>query len=308
MAFDVMGRRAYLRRLRERAMERMRVDELAVAVPEAAKPVSRRDSLRWLGMAAVASVAGTRPLRALAENANGLLAERAAGVGSSRYPAPQYGVPAMAQPSVPYEEGNHAPTLWGGAVQTARTRGELGEPERWVRDGVQVIPGDGGAGFPGGEQRVKAWVIFYAGPWEHPHALQVVVNWNTNRAYVASGGQYFYVEEDGQLWGFLIRGKQLFLRKSFYGKKVSGAAEDELTAALHGFLQEVSDVELLAEEKTTAVIDLSGVVKGDGTGDPMITSVSAKQGRVTVLSGWSAYNFTVDLKTKKLILPGNDAK
>ncbi len=295
---ETAGRRQYLLRLRERAMERMRVDERAVAGNVDSIAVSRRDSLRWLGLAALAAASGARPLRALAEgaaDAGGVLGARAGMVGSLRVPAPQYGVPALPQPGVPFEKGSDAPKLWGGTVQTAKTRSELGEADRWVKDYTTVVEADGEAVTGFSDRRGhQSRVIFYQGPWDKQHALNAISMQRSRITYIAPGGQSFYIEDNGELWAFLIEGTKLYLRKSLFRMKSS---DDALADAIHGFVHDVSDKQLRWDEYKTAAIDLGGVSKGDA----WVGNVSASNGKATIWCYSPPGIFTVDWKAGKLV-------
>src|ERR1700742_3146286 len=94
----------YLLRLRERALSRMRQDEHVTGIAGSdvsSSVMSRRSSLRMIGLAAAGMAAGA--LRA-----------RANGVASLRSAAPQYGAPTWPGPGVAFERPEKMPAYMTG--------------------------------------------------------------------------------------------------------------------------------------------------------------------------------------------------
>jgi hypothetical protein len=308
MAFDAtdgaMERRAYLQRLRELAMERMRADELAVAEPGLVKPVSRRESLRWLGMAAVGVAAGVRPLRALAEGATGVLAERAAGVGSSRYPAPQYGAPSWYAPREPYP----APPVQG---KVTMSRTELGDVKNWRDVAVHVVS----------EKDRMDWISYspvpakegyYSDGWGGgTNALLAIADPNTDFAYILHANQSFYTVVDSDMCGCLVGPGVLFLQGSLFQRR---GGKDGLASVIADFMQ-VSDYEASARERGRTTISLEKGIpqafwirNGELGWEQNYIQISRGQRRgdmmeLTLRSGGyqSEAIFMVDLKARKLV-------
>jgi hypothetical protein len=294
---DVDARRQVLRDLRQHALARVREDEAAIASD--LKLVSRRQSLRWMGLAAVAAAAGLKPLRASGEG-RGRLAARAEAAASGRIPAPQYGVPALPQPSVPYESAGEVKRRWGGDVQTVETRPALADEFHWTHDYVTLIPADGKARQWTDQNGSEAKVIFYKEHERKAHALEAVASHATGKTYIVPGGQSFYVEDSDDLWSFLLLpDKSIVVRKSFF--RVDGADAASLTRAIQGFAKKVSDSDLKNGEKEAADIDLSDVLSGKSSPYPMIGSVKASDGKATVYMYGPSGTFTVDWKLNKLV-------
>lgn len=314
MAFDAtdgaMERRAYLQRLRELAMERMRADELAVAEPGLVKPVSRRESLRWLGMAAVGVAAGVRPLRALAEGATGVLAERAAGVGSSRYPAPQYGAPSWYAPHEPDEPLTVA-------VKVTRSRSELGDVKLWQTTWAQVVSEkskERGMGLIS----VEAQEGYYEDGWGGgTHALLALADPDAKFAYILRANQSFYVAVGGEMYGCML-GAGVFSMHPSYCRSESDEGKhgryDGVAGVIAAFTQ-VSDAEASRKDQEKKSINLeAGLpqafwIRNDYSGwvQNRIRVAQAKRTgdvlELTVRSdGYqSEAMFTLDLKAQKLL-------
>ena len=301
MAFDVGSRKEYLARLRERAVERMRQDE------RAERAVSRREAVRWVGLAAAAAAVGVRPLRVSAEGPSkivGALRMRAAMMGSARGPAPQYGAPMLPEPRVEFEPDSSGKTRWGIKVPTAESREELGMPGLWADDYAMVIPANGKTygPFPGNDVNVTARVIYYAKPWSKLHSLDAISSPRGGETYVVPGGQAFYVEEDGELWGFRIDGDFLYVRKSFFhaqgiDKRLDPV--DRVSEAIREFAKKVNDRQMREDEDAGLSIRLH--MLGAGNGSPALYSIAAEDGVVTIRTMGGGGSFSVDWKAKTVL-------
>jgi len=294
MGFEATDRRAYLQGLRERAVERMRADEAEV------RPVSRRDSLRWLGLGAMAVVAA-KPMRAM--EATGMLRARSEMSGSLRYPAPQYGVPAMPLPSVPFEIADDGKGLkaWGSVAEIAESRAELGDVKRWTKDYVTLIPPDGKMYQYADPKTYDAKVILYRPEGESKaHALAVVASHASGRTYAIAGGQQFYTEDADGLWSFAFDGYTLVVRRSLL--EVKGADEESMEKAIHELAKKTKDAQLGHDAGLYAEIDTSQVMRGGGSGGSLMMYVSVKDGRADMQS-YSMGRFVVDWRTKKVTYP-----
>lgn len=294
MASEEDARREYLRGLREKALERVLEEERAVGI------VSRRASL--VGLAAVAAAAGARPLRALADGpaaAMGALRERAAMAGGMRIPAPQYGAPGLPEPRVPFEPAGTEAIRSSGKVFDATTREDLAAPQHWLEDYAVLIPADGNAAYGWSPGDVKTWVIAYDVPRGEKQALQAISHPQTGMIYIVPGGHDFYVEDDGELWGFLFTGHFLTIRRSYFRMKGDAEAVGE---AIRGFVAKVSDATLRKEERDAPGIDIgTGVTRGGGWG--FILGVSAKNGVASVQlnTGGAGTHLRIDWKKQKLV-------
>jgi hypothetical protein len=305
MAFDAMDdameRRAYLQRLRERAMERMRADELAVAGAVESKPVAypmtRRDSLRWLGMAAV----GVIPVvAALVRTESALAAEPL----SSRSGAPQYGAPSWYAPREPYP----APPV-EGKVTTSRT--ELGDVKTWHDVDVHVVSEKDKRDWIS-YSPVAAKVGYYSDGWGGgTNALLAIADSTMDLAYILHANQSFYTVVNSDMCGCLLGSGVLFVQGSLFQRK---GGREGLAPVIADFMQ-VSDREASARERGRTTISLEKGIpqefwirNGDIGWEQNYIRITRGQRRgemmeLTLQSGGypSEAMFTVDLRARKLV-------
>lgn len=297
MAFDGTERREYLQRLRERAMERMRADELAVAAERGVRPVSRRESLRWIGMAAVATVPA---IAALARPQSAFAAAPASG----RSGAPQYGAPSWVAPRQPYP-------IVPVPSNVTKSRGELADVKIWRDTWVQVFSEKvqrGGMGLT----QVAAKEGFYADGWGGgTHALLAVADPVAGYDYILRGNQTFYAPMDGDMIACLIGPGTFSMNGSLFQTKYH---KDGLAGVIAEFAQ-VSDNEAYQKDRQGSTISLEkGLpekfwVRNSDLGwelNYLGTTQASRAGDIltfTVRSNGhpSPATFTIDLKARKLL-------
>ena len=292
------SRREFLAGLRARAVERMRAEEQAANVSSVLAVPTRRDSLRWMGFAALAGAAGLSPLRASGARV-GALAARSEGVGSGRVPAPQYGVPGFPEPTVPFEPMGGESSRVHGKVFTAVDRRELGKAGNWVKEYAVVIPADGTvtSGFSPGA--VETRVIEYELRSGEKQTLEAISDAGSGMVYIVPGGHDFYVEDAGEMWGFLFSGESLTIRRSYLRMK---RGDGGLDAAIGVFAEKVKDKELEKAAKDAPQI-ATGYLARRGGGWGFIWRVRAQDGvaDIQLAGGGMGVHLRVDWKNAKLV-------
>jgi len=288
-----------LRRLHERALVRLREEELRM---------TRRWSLQRLALV----LAGAAP-------AVGLLTrtQRAFAAGSLRNAAPQYGAPPWPATPTPYIPPVPVPPPPPKpAPNLVTTRGELGVAGSWVDETAKfVVPAMPGRVSTTTNVRVKT--IIYRTASAGDLRLTAISDPHTKYTYVVRGAQTFYVSDDADMIVCLVGSGSLEVRGSLFRTITSDEGD---APALARFATEVDDYRLLAEDGRVVRIDLTpGVPSRFWTGGatpertaPLVSAIHVSRGllRLDVMgdTGGSKATFWVDLKEMKLLKTAVDGK
>lgn len=293
MAFE--GRSEYLWRLRERAFERMKVEEVSHG---RSSPPTRGNETVTDGAPGV--VARRTALRMMAAGAVvGAMRARAAGVMSSRMAAPQYGAPSWPGTWISFDQPEQSPD-WMKPGRVVRDRKELAEQETW-KEGPQrllMLPEDGQSRSGYSLDAVPArWIYYDGGRGTHTLAASVV----DGVPYVVPGGQTFYVESPAGLIGVSFTPKSVVFRRQLY--QGASAAED-LGTAIRSFARRTAEKQLADGSGGMTEVPLGRTLVRDGwspsgTFLPVLTQISATGDVLTMwLQGAPVH---VDWKVGKLV-------
>jgi len=296
---EATERRAYLQRLRERAVERMRADELAFSPQRKAQAVSRRESLRWLGMAAVTVVPA---VAALVRTDKALAAEPL----SSRSGAPQYGAPSWYAPREPYP----APPVQG---KVTMSRNELGNVKNWHSVYVDVASEKRKSSWTSPDRvAVRAMEGYYSDGWGGgTNRLVAVADPDSEFAYIVRGDQSFYTVVDSDMVACMVGPGAFLMSGSLFRKQVG---EDGVAGMIADFAQ-VSDQEASQRERQGATINLEAglpqafwVRNGDIGWElnGLYIALAQRRGEMLELTlksnGYpSQATFTLNLQSRKLV-------
>jgi len=260
---------AYLQRLRERAVLRMRRDELD------ATQVTRRWSLQRLGLVLAASGI--------------MLRNRPAFAATGRTPAPQYGVPGLpGNPPAP------VPTSF-------TTREDLSSPKAWTNTYTNIVADGSGSGVWGSKASKSSKMTYYRLSAGQILLLNLVSDGTTT--YVVQGGKAFYVAFNSDILGCSFDGTDLAVTPSLFRFP---APEGGDAAAIQRFAAEMDDRALTAAVARTYRISRTQDAPAHfgseyAINSPLLSDVRMDGDILKISLYTPSGTYWIDLKSKKMV-------
>ena len=289
---------AYLYRLRQRALIRLREEEDA----HTGRRVTRRWSLQRLGVLSTVLAPSLRLLL----HGHAAFAEATAGMRTS---APQYGVPGLS--------GNPA-TTYGPPAPVSEA--ELGSPEAWIKSTIWLMEAfDKAATWNGtggmiGTTPASAKSVWYRMPSGELLPLIAVGDAHAGFTCILRGDQAFYLADGSGIRGCVIRDRELVVSDSLFRVASSANGTADAIRAFGANMDDKTLAKETAPSKSVHILLTDGVPAtfwptNPNSSNPWITTVHLADNilEIHLMVYQAGGTFTIDLKKKKLVKFVDDA-